>query len=248
MDKQRPGMCCDIVYTSGTTGHPKGVMLSHDNLLWTANVLSSTVAAELDISNERVVSYLPLCHVASQLTDISSSISNKSCIYFARPDALQGTLIETLRKVRPTQFMAVPRVWEKIEEIIRQETEQRSPLMRSLISWARRIGYRATLNQLRGRSTPFFFTLASFFFFKNVKKAFGLDRSVMNFFGAAPLKESTRRFFASLNMPLLNCYGMSETGGMHTGSLPLPHWNKINAAGTPIIGTQVRIEKHIPAE
>ena len=83
-------------------------MLSHDNLLWTANVLSSTVAAELDISNERVVSYLPLCHVASQLTDISSNISNKSCIYFARPDALQGTLIDTLKKVRPTQFLAVP--------------------------------------------------------------------------------------------------------------------------------------------
>lgn len=70
----------------------------------------------------------------------------------------------------------------------------------------------------------------------------------MNFYGAAPLKERTRRFFASLNMPLLNCYGMSETGGMHTGSLPLPHWNKIDAAGTPVIGAHLKIDKPDPKD
>ncbi len=65
MDKQRPGMCCDIVYTSGTTGHPKGVMLSHDNFLWTLISSSQILGEELDITNERIVSYLPLSHVAA---------------------------------------------------------------------------------------------------------------------------------------------------------------------------------------
>ena len=96
MDKQKPGMCCDIVYTSGTTGNPKGVMLSHDNFLWTLISASSVFQQELDLTNERIVSYLPLSHVAGQISDIVNNITNKACIYFARPDALQGSLVETL--------------------------------------------------------------------------------------------------------------------------------------------------------
>ena len=88
MSKQRPGTCCNIVYTSGTTGLPKGVMLSHDNLLWGASMANSFLAQELDLSNEKVVSYLPLSHVAAQQNDIVGSLSVKSLLAFARPDAL----------------------------------------------------------------------------------------------------------------------------------------------------------------
>ncbi len=119
-------------------------------------------------------------------------------------------------------------------------------MARGLAKWARGVGYRATLNQLEGKQAPFFFALSNFFLFKNVKRELGLDQCVLNFYGAAPLKASTRRFFASLNMPLLNCYGMSETGGLHTGSLPLPFWNKIDAAGTPVVGSHIKIEKADP--
>ena len=66
MNKQRPGMCCNLVYTSGTTGNPKGVMLSHDNLIWGACCANTFLAQEMDLSNEKVVSYLPLSHVAAQ--------------------------------------------------------------------------------------------------------------------------------------------------------------------------------------
>ncbi len=84
--------------------------------------------------------------------------------------------------------------------------------------------------------------------FKNIKKALGLDRSVMNFYGAAPLKATTRKFFASLNMPLLNMYGMSESSGFETGSAPLPFWNKLNAAGVPTPGTFVKIDRADPKD
>ena len=249
--KQRPGMCANIVYTSGTTGPPKGVLLSHDNLLWTSNVLSSTVAQELNIFNERIVSYLPLSHIAAQISDIYANLCHRTAVFFAPPDALRGggaALVATLRKVRPTQFLGVPRVWEKIEERIREEIAASSPVYKAIAAWALRIGYLATRNQLRGKQTPICFSLANFLVFKRVKKALGLDRSVMNFFGAAPLKKSTRAFFASLNLPLLNCYGMSETSGLQTGSLPLPHWNKMDATGTPLFGTHLKIDKARPED
>ena len=106
-------MCANLVYTSGTTGPPKGVMLSHDNLLWTLTASQSVL--ELDLSDERIVSYLPLSHAAAQIADLINNLSTKATIFFARPDALKGSLIGTLRAVRPTQFLAVPRVWEKLE-------------------------------------------------------------------------------------------------------------------------------------
>ena len=139
-------MCCDIVYTSGTTGNPKGVMISHDNFLWTLISLSSVFSQEIDLSNEKIVSYLPLSHMAAQMADIANNIANKACIYFARPDALQGSLVETLRKVRPTQFLAVPRVWEKFEERIRAAASKKGSIATSIGNWAKKIGTLATKN------------------------------------------------------------------------------------------------------
>lgn len=88
MEKQKPGSCCNLVYTSGTTGPPKGVMLSHDNILWTPTLLLNEFKDRLDISGMRIVSYLPLSHVAAQVNDYGGNLVNKSTIFFARPDAL----------------------------------------------------------------------------------------------------------------------------------------------------------------
>jgi long-chain-fatty-acid--CoA ligase ACSBG len=92
---------------------PKGVMLSHDNYVWTKKSLSDFYKRD---PNEllTIVSYLPLSHVASQFADIVGSLIEGIHIYFAEPTALQGTLIQTLQEVRPTLFFSVPRVWEKI--------------------------------------------------------------------------------------------------------------------------------------
>jgi long-chain-fatty-acid--CoA ligase ACSBG len=108
----RPGNCCTLIYTSGTTGMPKGVMLSHDNFIWT-----SKSALEVEPASNRplrVISYLPLSHAAAQFIDIFRAFMTGSHIFFADPSALQGSLIQTLQEVKPEGFFSVPRVWEKI--------------------------------------------------------------------------------------------------------------------------------------
>jgi long-chain-fatty-acid--CoA ligase ACSBG len=117
---QKPGNCCNIVYTSGTTGHPKAVLLSHDNMTWTGRTLQKKYF-HLIGENNRIVSYLPLSHIAGQMNDIICAIIARSSVYFARPDALSGSLLQTLHYVRPTEFFAVPRVYEKFEERIREQ-------------------------------------------------------------------------------------------------------------------------------
>lgn len=96
MNECKPGHCCTLVYTSGTTGMPKGVMLSHDNYTWTKRSVSAR--RKKDGGSLRMVSYLPLSHVAAQLQDIVGSALDGMHVCFAQPSALQGiSLIETLK-------------------------------------------------------------------------------------------------------------------------------------------------------
>ena len=128
---QAPGKCCTLVYTSGTTGPPKGVMLSHDNYIWTSYAVINSVKRDPD-EQLRIVSYLPLSHVASQLTDVIGPVILGGLITCADATALQGSLVEYLRDVRPTGFMAVPRVWEKIEERIKAVAASNGSVKKSI--------------------------------------------------------------------------------------------------------------------
>lgn len=90
VNRQRPGQCCTLIYTSGTTGNPKGVMLSHDNMIY--DTQSSIIAAGEGgyqfAEEDRVVSYLPLSHIAALGFDLICQLHIGYCVYFARPDAL----------------------------------------------------------------------------------------------------------------------------------------------------------------
>lgn len=114
------------MYTSGTTGNPKGVMLSHDNILYTTTMFNKEQAiyslneAEMQPEDIRVVSYLPLSHIAGFMCDLGHLIVSGGQVYFAKPDALQGTLIETLQWCRPNLFLAVPRIYEKFEDKLKE--------------------------------------------------------------------------------------------------------------------------------
>jgi len=129
-EKIKPGHCCALVYTSGTTGNPKAVMMSHDNLIFNAFSVGSIVSEYSGVNQkaeeERILSFLPLSHVAGMLVDIVMPMVSTfkgpgwACVCFARPyDLKSGTLGDRLRAVKPTVFLGVPRVWEKIAEKVK---------------------------------------------------------------------------------------------------------------------------------
>lgn len=106
--KLSPGHCCSLIYTSGTSGVPKGVMISHDNLTWSTQTLVDSWLPYAS-NQDKVVSYLPLSHISAQLVDLHTPMCTGSCTYVAQPDALKGSLLSTLLEVKPTIFFGVPR-------------------------------------------------------------------------------------------------------------------------------------------
>ncbi|XP_065714332.2 long-chain-fatty-acid--CoA ligase ACSBG2 isoform X3 [Patagioenas fasciata] len=240
---QKPNQCCMLVYTSGTTGHPKGVMLSHDNLTWTAAVAGRFIMHSRDKEKqERVVSYLPLSHIAAQMADIWLAVTFGAQVFFAQPDALKGTLVDTLREVRPTVFLGVPRVWEKIEEKMKSIGAKSSSLRRKVASWAKGVGLQTNLKWMNGCSeVPVNFHIARHLVYNKVRKAIGLDRCTKCYTGAAPITRETLEFFLSLNIPVLELYGMSESTGPH--SVSLPHAFRLTSCGREVPGCRTLIHK-----
>uniref|UniRef100_A0AAY4DXX4 Long-chain-fatty-acid--CoA ligase ACSBG2 n=1 Tax=Denticeps clupeoides TaxID=299321 RepID=A0AAY4DXX4_9TELE len=232
---QKPNQCCTLIYTSGTTGHPKGVMLSHDNLTWTALSTGRTVClTDADQSQEIVVSYLPLSHVAAQMVDIWITMRVGGATYFAQPDALKGSLANTLREVRPTAFMGVPRVWEKMQEKMKAIGAKSSTVRRRVASWAKDVGLNGALPR-----KPLNYRLAKRLVFQKVRKALGLDRCTRCYTGAAPITRDTLEFFLSLDIPVYELYGMSESTGPHTISLSDAF--RLTSCGKVIGGCQTKI-------
>nr|XP_046241367.1 long-chain-fatty-acid--CoA ligase ACSBG2-like isoform X1 [Scatophagus argus] len=239
IDSLRANECCTLIYTSGTTGNPKGVMLSHDNLTWTVRAALSTV--NLKKAEEVVVSYLPLSHAAAQMFDIWMCICFACTTYFAEPDALKGSLGTTLKEARPTCFLGVPRVWEKMQEKMKAVGAKASPLRKSVADRAKSIGLQYNHSLMNGENVvPWGFSLANSLVFKKVRVALGLDRCKICFTGAAPITKDTLDYFMSLNIPLMEVYGMSESSGPHTVSSNEEY--RITSCGKPMPGCKTKLD------
>ncbi|XP_068175831.1 long-chain-fatty-acid--CoA ligase ACSBG2-like isoform X2 [Antennarius striatus] len=244
ISSQKPNQCCTLIYTSGTTGQPKGVMLSHDNVTWTALSVSRHASlTEAPQAQEVVVSYLPLSHIAAQMIDIwiIMKVGGKTC--FAQPDALKGSLVNTMNEVHPTAFMGVPRVWEKMQEKMKSVGAKSSAVRRKVAAWAKDVGLHSNLAKMNqageaGR-TPISYHLAKKLVFKKVRKALGLERCKKCFTGAAPITKDTLEFFLSLDIPVYELYGMSESTGPHTVSLPGAF--KLTSCGKEIPGCKTKL-------
>lgn len=146
--------------------------------------------------------------------DIIAAVWTKACVYFADEKAFSGTLGATLKDVRPTIFLSVPRVWEKIKEKIKEAANQNNFMLKQLGKWARQHGAQHTIDYVSGKPTSFSFKIANSLIFKQVREAIGLDQCKMLIVTAAPVSKPVLEFFLSLGMPLFNCYGMSETSGL----------------------------------
>jgi len=238
MAEQKPGQCCTLIYTSGTTGNPKAVMLSHDNVTWT----SRTVVPTLNLKGEeRLVSYLPLSHIAAQMVDLHGPFNIGGSVSFARPDALKGSLVETLVAVRPTVFLGVPRVWEKIEEKMRAIGKANTGLIKKIGDWAKGVGLQSSRAKLAGKSPPYCYWPAQKIVFDQIKAKLGLDACKLCGTAAAPISKKTIEYFMSLDIILHDLYGMSESSGPHT--INLPGFNKIGTVGRSLPGVVTRLDR-----
>eukprot|EP00227_Mantoniella_beaufortii_P011486 CAMPEP_0197602944 /NCGR_PEP_ID=MMETSP1326-20131121/38221_1 /TAXON_ID=1155430 /ORGANISM="Genus nov. species nov., Strain RCC2288" /LENGTH=658 /DNA_ID=CAMNT_0043170385 /DNA_START=73 /DNA_END=2049 /DNA_ORIENTATION=- len=217
---QKAGHCCTLIYTSGTTGNPKAVMISHDNAIFTTR---ANIAHHPDFVNGalRVVSFLPLSHIAAQIVDIHSPMCYladhglPSEIHFAKPDALRGSLKETLLKAKPTVFFAVPRVWEKFAEALQAVGKKSTGVKKMIATWGKGLGKQIHKASQVGATTthPIMGFLAKKLVFAKVKGAIGLDETRLCITGAAPITLDTLNYFGSIGIHIVEVYGMSENSG-----------------------------------
>jgi long-subunit acyl-CoA synthetase (AMP-forming) len=228
---QKPDDCCTLIYTSGTTGNPKGVMISHDNITWTAQQVISLIKANHE---DQIISYLPLSHIAEQVVSLHGPYLMGCTVWFAESIDKLG---ENLTEVRPTLFVGVPRVWEKIQAKMMAAGAQNPPLKKKIAAWARKQGLAGGYAEQEGKPKPFFYGLANKLVFSKVREKLGLDRCRLFISTAAPIAMDTLEFFLSLGLPLTEVYGMSECTGPATVSLPEPFKYRTGWAGPAVPGT-----------
>ncbi|HEX2163572.1 MAG TPA: AMP-binding protein [Thermoanaerobaculia bacterium] len=229
---QRPDDTCTLIYTSGTTGAPKGVMLTHQNFVWTA----AAVCGEFTLgADDVVISYLPLAHSAEQMVSLYIPLTRGLCTAFAESLEKIG---ENLREVRPQLFFAVPRVWEKIQAAIVEAGAKNPPLKKKIAAWARKVGLESGYADQRGEKRPWTYPIADKLVFSKVRERLGLDRALICATGAAPISLDTAEFFLSLGIPIMECYGLTETSAPATVSVPGRY--RTGAAGYVLPGSEIR--------
>jgi long-chain acyl-CoA synthetase len=226
-----------LIYTSGTTGPAKGVMLSHGNLSWTAQTLCRAFGVG---PQDRLISYLPLAHIAEQMGAIHNPLVAGYAIYFARS---MEQLSEHLLEVRPTLFFGVPRVWEKMQSAIEARLAGATGAKADLARWAMKVGRRWHETQFAARSPGLILrlhkALAARLVHGKLKQALGLDAARILISGAAPIALENLRFFSGLDLVLSEVYGQSEDCGPTTVSLPGAI--RPGAVGKPLPGVALKI-------
>jgi len=227
MEAQKPGEAIGIIYTSGTTGNPKAVMIHHDGVCAQGVMTAVPETGFLKAFDPaaRQLSYLPLSHIAGGLMDILVPVyyagKMKLCgtVYFARAyDLKEMTLAARIGFVRPTIFLAVPRVYEKMQAKMMAVGASITGVKKMIATWAKGKGLENCRNQQLGGSgeTPFLHGLADKLILSKARDALGLDQCKVFLTGAAPIANETLEYFGQLGMVIQNVYGMSESAGVTT--------------------------------
>ena len=220
-----------LIYTSGTTGEPKGVVLTHGNMAANQNY----APVDFDFSPaDALISFLPLSHVTARALDYvmySHGVQVAYCSHFDK-------LPQAMREIRPTVFVGVPRVFEKI----RQEVERRaalSPVKKRLLAWAIGVGARHGDTVYDGRKpSSGRWKLADKLAYSKVREAFG-GRVRIFVVGGAPLGIDTAKWFASVGIALWEGYGLTETSPVIALNTPRVH--RMGAAGMPLPNLEVKL-------
>lgn len=222
-----------LIYTSGTTGKPKGVMLSHQNLV--ANVLASE--ERLPIGKDyRVLSFLPLCHVFERMIDYLFIYKGIS-IYYA--ESLE-TIADNLKEVKPHLFATVPRLLEKVYDKIVAKGSDLSGIKKALFFWALELGLEFDPMEDKGWWYNFRLKIANKLIFSKWREALG-GNVVAIVSGGAALQARLARVFTAAQIPILEGYGLTETSPVIAVNSLLKEGTKIGTVGKPLDNLDVKI-------
>lgn len=233
--------CCAILFTSGTTGLAKGVMLSHDNIVFTAKAIHGLV--NFREKCEKVLTYLPLSHIAEQII-LCLTLQIGGTIYFADANVLKGSLLDNLKAVKPTIFFGVPRIWEKIKEGIEAKVKNAPFFKKWLLYGTSSVMTNKYKHTSNGYSTPFMSKIPAVFQYlvcNKIKEGLGLSECKYFFSGAAPIMLETKEFFAGIDIPICEAYGMTESCGPITVASPVACMMK--CAGKQLPHIELTIKK-----
>ncbi|HEX5696109.1 MAG TPA: AMP-binding protein, partial [Acidimicrobiia bacterium] len=236
-----------LVYTSGTTGPPKGAMLTNANFAFNAEVLIGSPGRTPDDKpvgpDDLILTYLPLCHVAERIFSTWTSVSHGPSLNFA--ESIE-TVQQNLREIQPTIFFAVPRIWERIHASIAIKGRDGTWFKRVWFGFGMKlaaiIGDDRVNNDgehtLRSR---LLYMVGYPIVFRALKERIGLRRVRYAASGAAPIAPEVIRDFLGLGVPLFELYGMTENSAVATCNFPGA--NKVGTVGIPYPDTELRIDE-----
>ena len=211
----RPDDLAILVYTSGTTGRPKGAMHTHAGLVYTVRGYNSLLPRD---AHDEVMCFLPLCHIAERLGGEYFSLYTGTRLNFVENPE---TVPENVREIAPTVLTAVPRVWEKFYSAVTIALQESGALQQACYRWAIGVGARIADQVLAGRPVPALlkaqFALARWLALNNVRKLIGIHRARFLVTGAAPISPELVKWYLALGVPMLEVWGMTETCGAATG-------------------------------
>ena len=211
MDMRQPEDLAILVYTSGTTGKPKGAMISHRNLVHVVRGYRQLMGTE---ENDEHMCFLPLCHIAERVGGEYASLYSGAILNFVEnPD----TVPENVREIAPTAFLAVPRVWEKFYSAVTITISESTQLQQLAYKWAIGVGREIADLYIAGKRISSFlklkFLIGRLIALDNVRKILGIHRCKFLATGAAPISPDLIKWYLALGVPMLEVWGQTESCG-----------------------------------
>jgi len=222
-----------LIYTSGTTGFPKGVMLSHDNIL--SNVKAAHWIFPVD-ETSRGLSYLPLCHVYERTVNYILQYKGVS-IYYAEN---MGKIVDNIKEVKPHIMTTVPRLLEKVYDKIIAKGRRLKGIQKQIFFWAVNLGLKYEYDRTDKVLYNLQLKLANKLVFSKWREAFGGEmRSIVS--GGAALQPRLARIYNAAGIPVVEGYGMTESSPVIAVNTFIPMQRKIGTVGPPLKNVEVKI-------